>query len=636
MNRKIPTVGAAIAALFFAFTAPALALDGALDTAWYADARIISLIRRVFVDPVGRVYLSSDNSFPAGPGGSPSLIRLNADGSRDIPFGVVVTVARSPVLVFQPDGKIIYGGGGSDWAEHCFGRLEEYGTVDFWHRLWTSAPWAQVNDMVLQPNGKIVVVGVFDTEFIQPSGFDPSASPHHDLARFNADGTWDETFPVVGGIPDRSGVPAQFNATALALQDDGKILVGGSFATVGGQPRNAIARLNPDGSLDPDFNTDWSVLGGGMDGGVSINRIAVLADHSILVAGSFSGNSYLGGLVRLHADGSLDLGFVPTTTSFYISSQTGANTWVTDFAVQADGRILIAGLFARVGGATRSGLARLNADGSLDATFVPDDKANPDVRIEALALQDEGHLLIAGSFKRMGGVPVPYVARLLTAPAPLLITTQPQSQSAIVGTPTTLSVVATGTKPISYQWRKNGSEIPGATGRALSLPTVASSDAGDYEVIVTNPSGSLPSTVATLAVLNPVSPQSYAMLNGYYWRDDTYSGAGDPNVNLSPLSGGLGQLTDGVLGPFILDDPQWSPPWVAWYNDTDITFDFGVRQGFQQVAIHTQARQHNDIAVFESADISFSDDGVTFGAVTTYHTGPWDHWGSRGWRSIVR
>jgi len=613
---------ALLPAVFFAFATPVLALDGALDTTWYAGTRMISYVHRVFVDPAGHVYLSSEDSFPPGPGGSSSLIRLNADGSRDDSFGVVVGVARSPRLMFQPDGKIIYGGVGTDWAWNCFGRLNENGAVDFWHRFWTPALWAQVNDMVLQPDGKIVAVGVFDTEAQPSGGQDLSASPHHDIARFNADGTWDESFPVVGGITDRGGVPAQFNATALALRADGKILVGGSFAYIGGQRRNAIARLNPDGSLDSDFNTDWSVLGGGMDGGVAINRIAVLADDSILVAGSFSGNSYLGGLVRLHADGSLDLGFVPAATSFYINSGVG------DFALQADGRILIVGPFTQVGGATRSQLARLNPDGSLDPTFVPDDKGYPDVAIESLALQDEGHLLVAGSFKRLGGVPVPYVARLLTAPAPLLITTQPQTQSAIVGAPATWSVVATGTKPIAYQWRKNGTEIPGATGRTLSLPTVASSDAGDYEVIVTNPSGSLPSTVATLTVLNPVQPQSYAMLNGQNWHDDTYSGAGDPNVDLSPLSGGLGQLSDGVLGHFILDDPQWVPPWVAWYSalhngvewysDPEITFDFGGPRGFQQVAIHAQARFYNGIAIFSSADISFSDDGVAFGPATSY------------------
>jgi hypothetical protein len=83
------------------------------------------------------------------------------------------------------------------------------------------------------------------------------------------------------------------------------------------------------------------------------------------------------------------------------------NGYVIDFAVQPDGRILIAGRFTQVGGATRSELARLNADGSLDTTFVPDEKAIPDVRIEALALQDEGHLLIAGSLRRLGGCPCP-------------------------------------------------------------------------------------------------------------------------------------------------------------------------------------------------------------------------------------
>lgn len=77
---------ALLPAVFLAVATPALALDGALDTTWHAGTRIISWVPRVFVDPAGRIYLSSDASFTAGPGGSWSLIRLNADGSRDDSF----------------------------------------------------------------------------------------------------------------------------------------------------------------------------------------------------------------------------------------------------------------------------------------------------------------------------------------------------------------------------------------------------------------------------------------------------------------------------------------------------------------------------------------------------------------------
>ena len=93
----------------------------------------------------------------------------------------------------------------------------------------------------------------------------------------------------------------------------------------------------------------------------------------------------------------------------------------------------------------------------------------------------------------------------------------------------------------------------------------------------------------------PLEPTSYDMLNGetgsFPYHDEIYSGAGSPMVNLSPLSGGLGDLTDDVFAPsnwFITEPPAGNGPYVGWMSiDPTITFDFGSPEAFfDTVTIH--------------------------------------------------
>lgn len=96
---------------------------------------------------------------------------------------------------------------------------------------------------------------------------------------------------------------------------------------------------------------------------------------------------------------------------------------------------------------------------------------------------------------------------LTVNPAPLApsISASPQSQSVAVGANVTFAVVATGTAPLSYQWRKGGVNISGATSSTLDLGNVSAGQAGDYSVVVSNEAGSLTSPNATLTVNEPVN-----------------------------------------------------------------------------------------------------------------------------------
>ena len=184
----------------------------------------------------------------------------------------------------------------------------------------------------------------------------------------------------------------------LAVQPDGKILAGGYFTTLGGQPRNCLARLNADGTLDQNFNPNAQSYS-------DVSSLTVQVDGKILVGGNFTklGGQTRNRIGRLNADGSLDASFNP-----------GADNRVSSLVIQADGKILVAGIFKTLGGKPRSGIGRLNADGSLDNNFDPRAYLNSygTAFVAALAVQADGKIVVSGNFDTMAGQPRNYIARI--------------------------------------------------------------------------------------------------------------------------------------------------------------------------------------------------------------------------------
>src|SRR5206468_2508450 len=104
------------------------------------------------------------------------------------------------------------------------------------------------------------------------------------------------------------------------------------------------------------------------------------------------------------------------------------------------------------------------------------------------------------------------VASLTVLTALLDITVQPQDSTNTMGTAATFGVTTEGVEPISYQWWKDGTPLPGQTNDSLSLTSLELDDAGGYSVVVTNTYGSVTSVVATLTVL-PTPPQTYTWIS---------------------------------------------------------------------------------------------------------------------------
>ncbi|MEY3470750.1 MAG: hypothetical protein RLZZ223_100, partial [Candidatus Parcubacteria bacterium] len=198
--------------------------------------------------------------------GANFIIRLNSDGSRDTSFNVGTGFNNTVnTLTLQSDGKILVGGG------------------------FTSYQGVEANRII----------------------------------RLNSDGSRDTSFNMGTGFSNY--------VDTLALQSDGKILVGGQFTSYQGVGANYIIRLNSDGSRDTSFN-----MGTGFSN--YVDTLALQSDGKILVGGWFTSYQGVGAnyIIRLNSDGSRD-------TSFNLG--TGFNDSIASLALQSDGKILVGGYF---------------------------------------------------------------------------------------------------------------------------------------------------------------------------------------------------------------------------------------------------------------------------------------------------
>jgi uncharacterized delta-60 repeat protein len=311
------------------------------------------------------------------------LARLHANGTLDEDFNPGADSSVFAIAV-QPDGRIVVGGdftalGGSDGqtVREFIGRINPNGAIDAAFNPGANGP---VYAIVLQPDGKMVVAG----DFTMLGGGGTGTTQRRFIGRLNADGTLDAGFNPGADGPVR----------ALALQPDGRILVGGFFMNLGGgtgtTPRHSIGRLHPNGDVDGSFDP-------GTNGAVW--TLAVEPDAQILVGGTFTA---VGGgtgitprfrLARINADASVDPQFNP-----------GANESVYAMAVQSDGRIVVGGFFTQLGGGgqgstSRHRLGRLFPDGSLDTSFNP----GANGAVLSLVADIEGRTIVAGSFTSLGG-----------------------------------------------------------------------------------------------------------------------------------------------------------------------------------------------------------------------------------------
>jgi len=360
------------------------------------------------------------------------LARVYLDGSCDPTFdpGLLLTDVSNvsqtedarfrknlivQAVVLQPDGKVLVGvqgvrswRGGVSRASKGIFRLNADGTLDpsfdangFFDTFlgdsgYTVFPSMSVQTIALQPDGKMIIGGGFTYT---------NNGRRYNIARLNADGSVDPSFVAVGLLQPTA---SEDNYQALALQPDGKIIVGGYFVR-GSYSSTPVLRLNHDGSLDTTFNGIAPIPGDfvcGFGFASIVETIALQTDGKILVGGTLRSATTPGAFIpfaRLNADGSPD----NFANAFSHASDTRRS-----LALQSDGKVIVAGDFEVGNPATSADIARLNADGTLDATYqVGTGTLTPSGQggggaVSAVALQSNGKAVIGGSFDYFGNAPV--------------------------------------------------------------------------------------------------------------------------------------------------------------------------------------------------------------------------------------
>jgi len=282
------------------------------------------------------------------------IIRLLANGSIDNDF-VTGTGFNNQVYkaTLQPDGKILVGGEFTSYngvTANRIIRLLANGSIDNDFVTGTGFSSAVATFLPLS-DGKILVGGAFTSY---------NGVTANRIIRLLANGSIDNDFVTGTG----------FGSTvwSIILQPDGKILVVGAFISYNGVTANRIIRLLANGSIDNDF-----VTGTGFAGGLGENRaIALQPDGKILVGGGFT--SYNGvtanRIIRLLANGSIDNDFVTGTGVREASFGDDMFTTTRSIALQPDDKILVGGGFTLYNGVVQRNITRLTSSGSLDINII--------------------------------------------------------------------------------------------------------------------------------------------------------------------------------------------------------------------------------------------------------------------------
>jgi uncharacterized delta-60 repeat protein len=416
-----------------------LQTDGTVDASFETGTGLNGKVYSSFLQPDGKILLGGNfttyNGIAAG-----RLIRLNQDGSYDASFTTTVGASSGIIhqIARQSDGKLLVAGTFINYngvKVNRIARLLQDGSLDSEFATGTGSAYT-INALQIQPDGKIIVAGNFDVF---------NGTETNRIVRLQTDGTVDPSFSIGSG----------FNAdcTAVFLQNDGKILIGGSFTQFNGKSANRLVRLNADGTLDESF-----LSGSAFSNGI-VYAIKTDSSGNIMVGGSFS-DLYNEGevkrLVFLNADGSaktdFDIGSGPASASVlalsdlpdgswliggsfsvfdsknqgrlakiiesgehdipYLAAGVGFNNSVVQLVPQTDSKIIVAGNFTKFNEMPVSRIARISSIGDLDTSFNTG-QTGANNMIKTIAAQSDGKMILGGSFTLYNGATHNRIVRIL-------------------------------------------------------------------------------------------------------------------------------------------------------------------------------------------------------------------------------
>jgi uncharacterized delta-60 repeat protein len=316
-------------------------------------------------------------------------------------------------IVVQQDGKILVGGNFSFFGEtlaNGIARFNSDGNFDTDFALnigsgfTTGSGQTIINDIIVQPDGKIIIVGYF--EFF--NGLAVGS-----IVRINPDGSPDDSFIFNTGLGAHANSSLRETRLIMKvrLQTDKKIIVTGAFSRFNETFANSIARLNPDGTTDINFINNTVSNFGPSRPEAEIKSFAIQTDGKIILVGAFEyfNEEVVNNIVRLNANGTTDSPFTIFTGSGTATSQ-GEEPPTTLFGldlveVQPDQKIVITGTaFDFFNNVPVPKAARLNTNGTLDTTASVPEQAIPFLsEARKIIRQPDGKFIIAGlAVSRMG------------------------------------------------------------------------------------------------------------------------------------------------------------------------------------------------------------------------------------------
>ena len=327
--------------------------NGTLDTNFSGDGIIttpfgsdLAIANAVALQSDGKILVAG--SLVTSQIGGFFVLRFNPDGSFDTSFdgdGIVVNSvlnsASGSAIAVQTDGKILVAGDAfGDNADYfSVTRLNSNGSLDTGFGTGGKAITSFglidfFSDMALQPDGKIILMGDADLS---------SSNPYLAMARFNSNGNLDTTFDGDGKVTTQI---EGLGGSAVSLQTDGKILVGGSLSG-----DFAVLRYNPNGSLDTSFDGDGIVVTSFGATSDAAHDLIVQPDNKIVAVGETAIGSTLLDLdiaiARYNPDGSLDATF---GNNGKVVTRIGEGSDLANaVALQTDGKILLAGAGTELG-----------------------------------------------------------------------------------------------------------------------------------------------------------------------------------------------------------------------------------------------------------------------------------------------
>ncbi|MDP0497797.1 MAG: immunoglobulin domain-containing protein [Verrucomicrobiota bacterium JB024] len=530
--------------------------DGSIDTDF--DPDVNSTVHSICSDRTGRIYIGGD--FTAVGGLTRYRVaRFKADLTVDSGFDTSGGPSDSSVyaVAVDSDGQIWAGGSFTNTyvGAGCYLiRLNEDGSQD---TGFTVYPESSVSLVVPTEDGKIYVGGYFNSYGSLDGNF---------MVRLFNDGTNDDDFI------------AQTGAWVLAIAPlaDGKILISGAGTT--------ISRLTKDGTLDRSFEVH------GLDEyfNTLISDIAVQADGKIIAIcrpSTLTSPPDVPYIVRLNSDGSVDTGF---------EVGEGFNVGAYALALEPLGNVWVAGDFTSYQGTTVSRLIRLNGDaknvvitgqpnsmsletgekGTFTVSAVGNSslayqwkkdgvelpgETNASLDISSATESDEGEYTVVVTDTQSGDSVTSSIADLIFLTEPEILSVS-DDLTLVVGQGGAFSVEVRGASSLTYQWKRNGTNlsdgerVSGSTTPTLAISPSGFGDAGTYTLVVQNDYGTLATTSLSLSVIpNP------AALDGT-WRQVTNTAAeSDFDAGLDGPVTGILPLPDGgalVAGDFSAMDGE--------------------------------------------------------------------------------